>query len=59
MTKISTKYFQGEATREDLNNGRASLLIEALVDEDDSGIVTSMCEEDVDFAYTLWVLANG
>jgi hypothetical protein len=59
MVKISTKYFQGEATKEDLNNGRASLLIEALVDEDDSEIVASMCEEDVDWTYTLWVLANG
>jgi hypothetical protein len=59
MTKISTKYFQGDATREDLKNARVSLLLEALVDQDDSELVLAMSEPDVDLTYTLWVLGNG
>lgn len=59
MTKTSTQYFQGDATREDLKNARVSLMLEALVDQDESEIVLSLSEADVDLAYTLWVLGNG
>ena len=59
MAKISAKYFQGNATKETIKNGRVSLLLEALVDQDDSELVLSMSEEYVDSTYTLWVLGNG
>lgn len=59
MTQISTAYFQGNASKEDITNGRLRLMLEALVDEDDSEMLMSLPEEDINWAYTFWVLANG
>jgi hypothetical protein len=59
MTQISTAYFQGNASKEDITNGRLRLMLEALVDEDDSEMLMSLSEEDINWAYTFWVLANG
>jgi hypothetical protein len=59
MTKRSAQYFNGDASREDLTNARVHLMLEALVDQDDSELILSMSESDVDSAYTLWVLGNG
>jgi hypothetical protein len=59
MTKRSAQYFNGDASREDLKNARVRLMLGALVDQDDSEVVLSLSEPDVDLAYTLWVLGNG
>lgn len=34
-------------------------MLEALVDEDDSEMLMSLSEEDINWTYTIWVLANG
>ena len=59
MTQISTAYFQGNASKEEIMNGRLRLMLEALVDEDDSEMLMSLSEEDINWTYTIWILANG
>lgn len=59
MTKVSTMYFEGEATKQDIIEARMALMIEALVDPDDSIVLLGMDDLDVDATYTLWVLGNG
>lgn len=59
MTKVSTMYFEGNATKQDIKEARMALMIEALVDPDDSNLILRMDDLDVDATYTLWVLGNG
>jgi hypothetical protein len=59
MTKVSTMYFEGKATKQDIIEARLALMIEALVDPDDSIVFLGMDDLDVDATYTLWVLGNG
>jgi hypothetical protein len=59
MTKVSTMYFEGKATKQNIKEARMSLMMEALVDPDDSIVILGMDDLDVDATYTLWVLGNG
>lgn len=59
LTKVSTMYFEGNATKQDIIEARMSLMMEALVDPDDSTLLLGMDDLDVDATYTLWVLGNG
>ena len=59
MTKVSTMYFEGNATKQNIKEARMALMIEALVDPDDATLILGMDDLDVDATYTLWVLGNG
>ena len=59
LTQVSTAYFQGNASKEEIMNSRLRLMLEALVDEDDSEMLMSLSEEDINWTYTIWILANG